>query len=528
MNQSAQRRPEPADPYRYAADRAVPLVGWVLLAGFLAVAVIVGLWVAGVSFSTGDDQPQANDPSLAENRTPAKDSTAEPPAPKPAEPKPPLASPAALVEPPTPPAQPAEPTPRPTAASTVGEEVEVYVPPSAVETLAKEEIEVVARLIEAFPNDPEPLSLMGNVRSKHGDNSEAVKYWRKCIDLAPGRATSYSAMGMVALLHDDHAKAASLWRKMLELDPKIASGRYRLAQALIGMGELDEAVEELHKDIRLSPTACNSFCVLGQVYLQLKDYEKARQNYETAIRLRPRLSDAHFGLATASRHLKQLDKFKLHMAKFKQLKAGESKADRLRRDKYDDLDAMRPRTAGTYAQAAQYYFTHRMVPPAEKLWRRAARLDRNNVASRNALASLCEATGRLSEAAQFWRELCDLLPDNAMCHARLGGVHAQMGQFGEAEKAFAKACQLAPKHPAAHRALAQVYLQTRRNLPEALALAKKAVELDPEASSYFVLAVACENNNDHAAALAAIRQAITLDPNNAKYRQTHVRLQQRK
>ncbi len=48
-------------------------------------------------------------------------------------------------------------------------------------------------------------------------------------------------------------------------------------------------------------------------------------------------------------------------------------------------------------------------------------------------------------------------------------------------------------------------------------MAGKALELEPGAPNYYLLAVACLKTNDREAALEAIQQAIALSPNNPGY-----------
>jgi hypothetical protein len=72
-------------------------------------------------------------------------------------------------------------------------------------------------------------------------------------------------------------------------------------------------------------------------------------------------------------------------------------------------------------------------------------------------------------------------------------------------------------------------LKTRKDLPQALQLAKKAVSLEASAANCFVFAWACDENGDTANALSAVKRAMTLDPDNQQYQRLYqVILRQRK
>ena len=88
--------------------------------------------------------------------------------------------------------------------------------------------------------------------------------------------------------------------------------------------------------------------------------------------------------------------------------------------------------------------------------------------------------------------------------------------------------KVASKRNHGYRALAQLYLQNNCNLPEAKKLASRAVELEPAALNYFILAAACDKNTDREGALAALGRAIELDPDNTQYLSTQQLIQERK
>jgi Flp pilus assembly protein TadD len=69
-----------------------------------------------------------------------------------------------------------------------------------------------------------------------------------------------------------------------------------------------------------------------------------------------------------------------------------------------------------------------------------------------------------------------------------------------------------------------LYLITNTKLVEARELALKAVNLEPSSESFFVLGWALYLNGDQTGASKAIQEAITLEPNNPKYRQIYERI----
>jgi Flp pilus assembly protein TadD len=69
--------------------------------------------------------------------------------------------------------------------------------------------------------------------------------------------------------------------------------------------------------------------------------------------------------------------------------------------------------------------------------------------------------------------------------------------------------------------LAGLHLASNRKLDEAGELAAKAVELEPLAKNYFLLALIRQRVGDRLAARAAVEKAVSLEPGNPEYRRAY-------
>ncbi len=406
-----------------------------------------------------------------------------------------------------------------------GAEPKTPPPPSqtTVEDLKKEQLEVATRLVRDFPNNTDAIGLMGMVHNSLGNSNEAVKCWEKCLKLDSNRADAYNSLGIVAQRKGESEKAIALWRKALEANPTSPSIHERLAGALLGLGKIDEAVAVLENEIAVFPKVPSGYFLLGQAYLQLKEYEKAKQHYLRAIEIEPDAAVTYYGLGVACARLGQKDQAENYREKFKKLKAEFWKhdADQRGRPTVSDVDSMHKVVAKTFSDAAGICRGQGYVWRAEKLWRRAATLDEEDTACRKALASLYQQSGRNREALRMCEQLSQIDPENASYWMSVGVLDVQIEEFDDAEKAFTKVVELAPRKFSGYQALALLYLKTGKKLPQARALASRAVQLEPSASNYATLSEACDKNGDHTGALSAMKHAVELDGDNAKYRQKY-------
>ena len=392
---------------------------------------------------------------------------------------------------------------------------------ATVEALKKRELELVNQLVGDFPGDQVSINLLANVHNNHGNRTEAQKYWEQIVLLNPSNAAAYDSLARIALLKEEHVKAVQLWEKTLQIDPNMPGVHYRLAQALMAMGRSQQAIEALKKDLEISPKASSSYFLLGQLYLQLNDYKQAKQNFKAAIQIRPDYSKAYYGLVTVCMRLEQTDEARQFMEEFKKLKAQDVRADKDRRSAYDDLEEIQSRVAETCIEAGNIYYKHSNAQKAEQLWREAAALDAGNIACRTNLAAFYQWSNNVEQALEISEQLRLLEPDNPIRHFNVGVLNARLSKFEAAEKAFQMSRELAPQQSDSYRMLAQMYMEMDRATAEALALARKAVQLEPKAENYFVLGAVFVKNNNRTEALAALKRAIELDPDNPKYRHVY-------
>jgi len=415
----------------------------------------------------------------------------------------------------------------PSAGSVLAPEQSTGCPAAEVAALKKEELELAERLMRDFPNSIDAGVLMGNVWERHGDAIEALKFWRKVLELDPRRPDVYKSMGWFAMQKGQYEQAIAYWRKALEVAPQMPDMHNSIALALMGLGKQKEAIEELEKDIQISPNSNFSYFMLGQIYLQQKEYEKAKKNYEKAIALLPSYTNAYYGLFTVCTRLNERDKAQEHMAVFRKLKAEDMKILKDRNDAFEDLVKMRKGAAETYMHAGKMYQDSGNLQRAEELLKKAATLDPKNSLCFMKLASLYQMSGRISDALEMHKKISQIEPENPTCYLNIGVFSAQLRRFTDAEEAFRKAIALAPESSIGYRELAQLYLKAERKFPQARELAEKAVALEAIAVNYFVLCWASDKNGDTANALKAIERAIHLEPGNLKYKQIYESIKNR-
>jgi len=391
--------------------------------------------------------------------------------------------------------------------------------PETAQGLIDEATQVVDRLQEAFPENTDCLEMKARLENWLGKSEQAVKTWERCLELDPKYAHAYVGMAAVAAKTGDHQKAEELARKAMQIAPDSFLARSVLADSLLHLGRAEEVEPVLADFVDRDPRS-HGYFLLGQAYWQMNQYEKAQSAYESAVRKYADYAEAYFGLAKACARLGREDEASPAMAKYRELMAErEPTRGGGMHSPSSDLEAVRLNVATAYADTARVCSARGKRRVAERLWRRAASLDAENVEYRQALVSLYRSEGKVLKTVQTLEELAKIERENPGYWIEVGRLRARLLQFDVAEEAFREACRVAPRNAGCHASLATFLLQSSRSLPDALAGARTAVRYEPTAAHHALLAAACRANGDRDGALAAIAQAVIQEPENPAYPQ---------
>lgn len=121
----------------------------------------------------------------------------------------------------------------------------------------------------------------------------------------------------------------------------------------------------------------------------------------------------------------------------------------------------------------------------------------------------------LERARDLLKKLSDQPQAKADFFVLLGSTCESLGDLPSAESAYRTALVKEPNHTVAMNQLAYTLLQLNKNLPEALKLSQKAVELSPSvATLHDTLARIYARLNQWEDAVTSFRNALKLDPNN--------------
>jgi tetratricopeptide (TPR) repeat protein len=305
---------------------------------------------------------------------------------------------------------------------------------------------------------------------QQGRLAEAEIAWWDVLRMRPSDADAYAHLGLLEARQERYKEAISFYRKALAINPAMPGLRLNLGLAQFKSGELKESIQTFTPLLKSEPPGS-----------------------QEALRLSTLIGMAHFGL-------------------------------------------------GEYAAAIPYL-------------RKAANSDPTNLGFRMALAQSCLSSKQYQCVLDVYREILNLNAESAEADMLAGEALDEMKNTSGAIEQFRAAVKANPREPNAHFGLGYLLWTQNQfeeaatefeaelaNFPdnaqalafladsdihlgrpeEALPLAEKAIQIDPDVERAHVdLAILYSNNGRREDAVREFKAAIKLKPNDAD---THWRL----
>ena len=380
-----------------------------------------------------------------------------------------------------------------------------------------EALALVKHLMTMFPLDENADVLQGDIYENLREDALSMVAWKRALAKNPQRTDLYEKLGEVAAAQGNQEQAFAYWNQGLQTNANAPNLRWHIANAYLEQGQPEPGVQLLTEECRLSPQTARNYFLLGQCYRQMQQFEQAALNYQKATEIAPDYYNAYYGLANVCRMMKETERAKEALEKFRALKQ-RADASEDRQIKVEEMPQFRRRLAAYYIKGYQLYAQNRKVRQGKILLQRAAAVAPDWPMCLEKLATHHYHINRLDEAIKFYRQAQRLDPNQPMYAVNVGTLYRQLRRYDLAEKAFRQAIRRFPDYSPGYRELIFLNMKTEKNLSQTLSLAQTAVQLKGSADDYYILSQVHRVNGNGQAALSAIQEAIRLDPDNAEYR----------
>ncbi|HSC28490.1 MAG TPA: sulfatase-like hydrolase/transferase [Vicinamibacterales bacterium] len=116
----------------------------------------------------------------------------------------------------------------------------------------------VALLEQTAGDDPDALIALGNAYTLAGRPEDALRTYRRLLDVDPDNGLAYENIGVAELQRKDYAAAEAALRRALDLDSTLTGSYTALGVVLAETGRRTEAIDAWKRAVELDGTAFNA------------------------------------------------------------------------------------------------------------------------------------------------------------------------------------------------------------------------------------------------------------------------------
>jgi predicted O-linked N-acetylglucosamine transferase (SPINDLY family) len=152
------------------------------------------------------------------------------------------------------------------------------------------------QILQAQPDHPGALHLLGMIAYQVGRHEVAVEYVKQAIALNPAVAEFHNNLGTVYFELNQIEAASRHLNTALQLQPDYSEAEYNLANLLRKEGILEEAAVHYRKALELKPDYAAAYNNLGLILHEQRKLAEAVAHYKKALALVPTFAEAHNNL----------------------------------------------------------------------------------------------------------------------------------------------------------------------------------------------------------------------------------------
>lgn len=354
-------------------------------------------------------------------------------------------------------------------------------------------IPLKSEIAPLFAQSEEAAYLRGLEKLTTGDLSGAEQAFHESQLNLPKSASPLLGLAEVAFQRKQIEAAGALIRQAVETEPDNSYAQTSLGRFLRLKKQYPEAEQAFRKAADIDTKAFEPRMALGDLYLiHFGKPEAAASAYESALNIDPQRASAHYAMGVA------------------QAKLGNSERAVAELRKAGELEPNNPLPS---LELTRVYLMLKKPDDALNAVDQAIKIDPNLVDAGLLRGDILLAKGDVAEAEKEYVDLASRHQKLAGPQLHLAMLQQHQGKNEAAIKSYQSAIAADPKLALAYNNLAWLFSSQKKNLAEAERMARKAVELAPEAAQFHdTLGWIYRANGKLAEARATLEKAVQLAP----------------
>ncbi len=293
-------------------------------------------------------------------------------------------------------------------------------------------VELINKAVTSKPDFAEAYGNLAAAYRSLGDLDQAIASLRKALSQNPDNADHDAAHNNLGNALKELGKldeAVASFRHALAINPDYATAHNNLGTALSALGDLDGAEESYHKALALDPGSAELHNNIGNALKDRGKPDEAVKSFQAALSIKPAYAEAHTNLGNALKDLGKLDA------------AIES---------YRQALAINPDFAEAHNNLGIALDASGQLDAAIESYHHALAIDGAFAEAHSNLGNTLKAQGKLVEAVASYDKALAIRPDYAAAYNNLGNVLKELGRHQQAIDSYKQAVALKPDYAEAH------------------------------------------------------------------------------
>lgn len=160
-------------------------------------------------------------------------------------------------------------------------------------------VRVCQKVLRLVPDHSECLHLMALASLHAGQDTKALGYVRRALEISPFDANCHNTLGVILGQQARLDDAAASYRQALSIQPDYAEAYANLGEILRMQGRIEEALQALQKAIAIKPDYAEAHWNLGLVRQFQGNMDGAITSFRRATLLKPNYAEACGNLGAA-------------------------------------------------------------------------------------------------------------------------------------------------------------------------------------------------------------------------------------
>ena len=148
-------------------------------------------------------------------------------------------------------------------------------------------------LIKDYPNSSILMNLQGNAYADFGQTVDAIKFFKKSIELNESYADPHYNLGHVYQSDEEYDEAIACYKNAIGINPKYFAAYNNLANIYKAIGDIDAAISSFKKAISINPNFADVYYNMGGALQEQGKLEKAIKAYNKALSIDSDFADAY-------------------------------------------------------------------------------------------------------------------------------------------------------------------------------------------------------------------------------------------